>query len=73
MFTSAEDLSCCKPFGVTSKGVFEVIYLAITRALHARGKRTEVRARNAEVIIVELAEDRWNEPIDDGPDDPLVD
>jgi hypothetical protein len=64
MFTSAEDLSCCRAFGVTSRGVLEVIDLAICRKLHARGRHTKVSARrNAEDIIVELAEDGWTEPI----------
>lgn len=64
MFTSAEDLSRCRAFGVTSKGVFEVIDLVVYRTLHARGRRTNVRARNAEDIIVELAEDGPGNPAD---------
>ena len=54
MFTSAEDLSCCRALGVTSKGVLEVIDLAIYRTLHARGGRIKVSVRNAEDITVEM-------------------
>src|SRR5882757_9782291 len=52
MFTSAEDLSCCRASGVTSKGASEPIDLATYCTLHARGRRTEGRVRNAENMSV---------------------
>ncbi len=54
MFTSAEDLSCCRSFGVTSKGALEVIGLVMYRTLHARDGCAMARVENAKNIVVEL-------------------
>jgi hypothetical protein len=54
MFTSAEDLSCCRSFGVTSKGALEVIDLVMYRTLRVRDGSAMTRMGNTENIVVEL-------------------
>lgn len=59
IFTSAEDLSDSRAFGVTSRGALKVIDLAMYRMPQARGRRTKAGARTAAedsiMPVVELA------------------